>query len=275
MAREPSKDVHPPWEEPIEGHSFDELARGLASGTISRGRALKWVGAAFLAAAVPPLFPAQAVALTRRQRRRCRNLGGTVCGEVQRSQICCPSGLPCCGTARRPVCCPSGGQCVGGSCQCPSGETDCSGACVNLNTDENNCGTCGATCSEGASCVDGSCECPTGESDCNNRCVDLNTDESNCGTCGNQCPEGASCVDGSCEGGQGCPPGEPCGSSSQCACIMTEEGTSYCTSATGLIICDAMHPCTSSAECPEGWACSEGHAFGPCPGPVCWPPCEG
>jgi hypothetical protein len=194
-------------------------------------------------------FPTQAVALTRRQRRRCRNRGGTVCGEVQSSQICCPSGRPCCGTARRPVCCPLGGQCLGDSCQCPSGETECSGACVNLLSDESNCGTCGKACPERVSCVDGSCECPSGETDCNGRCVDLDTDESNCGTCGNTCPAGASCVDRSCV----CPPGT-------FVCEDPDFGPSCV-------------ECGCGVECPDGRVCCGGRC---CPsGEVCCNSLEG
>jgi hypothetical protein len=55
---------------------FDDLARGLHDGTISRGRALRWLGAGAVALAIGPLFPEQAEALTRRQRRRCRRKGG-------------------------------------------------------------------------------------------------------------------------------------------------------------------------------------------------------
>ncbi len=40
-----------------EEDSFDDLARGLATGTLSRGQALKLVGAAVLGAALMPLFP--------------------------------------------------------------------------------------------------------------------------------------------------------------------------------------------------------------------------
>ena len=63
--------------EASEGSSyFDDLATALADGSISRRRALKWIGAGALAAAIGPLFPEQAEALTRRQRRRCRRRGG-------------------------------------------------------------------------------------------------------------------------------------------------------------------------------------------------------
>src|SRR5437764_426691 len=55
---------------------FDGLARGLDDGTISRGRALKLVGGAALGAALLPLLPKQAEALTRKFRRACRSRGG-------------------------------------------------------------------------------------------------------------------------------------------------------------------------------------------------------
>ncbi|MCX6777953.1 MAG: hypothetical protein NT157_03635, partial [Candidatus Micrarchaeota archaeon] len=42
--------------------------------------------------------------------------------------------------------------------QCPSGETDCSNLCKNLQTDPDNCGTCGNDCGEGT-CTAGVCSC--------------------------------------------------------------------------------------------------------------------
>ncbi len=47
---------------PTREHSFDELARGLASGTISRRRLLGWLGATLVATAlsvIPRVAPAQ------------------------------------------------------------------------------------------------------------------------------------------------------------------------------------------------------------------------
>ena len=54
---------------------FDDLARGLDNGTISRRRALKLAGGALLAAVAPSLFPREAEALNR-AKRRCRRKGG-------------------------------------------------------------------------------------------------------------------------------------------------------------------------------------------------------
>ena len=73
---------------------------------------------------------------------------------------------------------------------------------------------------------------------------------------------------------QGCTPGQRCGSNGSCACIVTTEGTSFCTGSL-LTICDVLTPCTSTADCPEGYACSPGHASGYCPSLVCFPPCGG
>lgn len=67
---------------------------------------------------------------------------------------CLPEGapvdstLPCCEglSAQNGVCAAAG---------CPAGLTDCSGACVDLNWDNNNCGSCGSYCADG--CSYGSC----------------------------------------------------------------------------------------------------------------------
>jgi hypothetical protein len=55
---------------------FDDLARGLDAGTVSRRRALQLFGAAALGAALMPVMPERAEALGRRARRRCRRQGG-------------------------------------------------------------------------------------------------------------------------------------------------------------------------------------------------------
>jgi hypothetical protein len=78
---------------------------------------------------------------------------------------------------------------------CPSGTSCCGGQCVDLQTDANNCGACGTACSSGSIC-------------CNGQCVDLSTDFNNCGTCGNMCQDPRQCVNGTCEcpeGSRGCP----------------------------------------------------------------------
>src|SRR5439155_23743754 len=135
---------------------------------------------------------------------------------------------------------PTGSRCSSGVC-CPPGTTNCGGACVNLQTDARNCGTCGTTCGAGQACCNGVCTalnttsncgacghacaapanatatctngacgyaCLTGFADCDgqasNGCeVNLKTDSRNCGACGHVCPAGKSCVNGVCP----CPTG--------------------------------------------------------------------
>ncbi|HEY8090012.1 MAG TPA: hypothetical protein VIF09_19255 [Polyangiaceae bacterium] len=42
--------------------------------------------------------------------------------------------------------CGANSTCTSGACQCSAGFTPCNGACVNINTDSNNCGGCGHVC---------------------------------------------------------------------------------------------------------------------------------
>ena len=85
--------------------------------------------------------------------------------------------------------------CIGG---CAPGTTSCSGTCTNLQTDVNNCGTCGTVCSfanASAACVGGVCTiaaCNSGFGNCDgnsaNGCeTSTSTNVSNCGACGQVC----------------------------------------------------------------------------------------
>jgi hypothetical protein len=84
---------------------FDELAKGLATGTVSRRKALRMFGAALV--------------------------GGTLAsipGMAWAARPTCPSGVRC-----RGKCCEVGATCVkgaGGGCACPTGQIVCGGACV-------------------------------------------------------------------------------------------------------------------------------------------------
>ncbi len=79
----------------------------------------------------------------------------------------------------------------------------CGARCVNLQTDNANCGACGTACGAGQSCAAGACvitSCPSGQTLCSGRCVDANSDLSNCGACGTACPPRANAT-ASCSGG--------------------------------------------------------------------------
>ena len=87
---------------------------------------------------------------------------------------------------------------------CRFDEINCSGQCVDISSDEANCGACGNSCSQFEECVSGTCTtitCPTGTVFCgpDAGCVDLSVDTSNCGGCGIQCnTPSEECVSGGC-----------------------------------------------------------------------------
>ena len=157
--------------------SFDALAKGLANGTVSRGKALRWMGSALVGAALASV-PGVAWAA---------------------KPAPCPSGNKC-----GKNCCPDTTfVCSQGKCACPTGRTTCGGQCVPLTTNQN-CGSCGNACSGGKTCQSGVCACPQGQSECGGVCRDLTTDVAHCGLCGKACAQGASCVGGQCV----CPSGQ-------------------------------------------------------------------
>ena len=136
-------------EDRLRGHSFDELARGLASGTISRRRALRLVGGALVGGLLTSI------------------LGGVAWAEPPEGRgRPCPKGQPKCGD----TCCSPEDRCCRGVCthvvfsrtncgrcgnECAPGEDCCGGRCVPLNT-EQNCGCCaqfGCACPAGVPCV--------------------------------------------------------------------------------------------------------------------------
>src|SRR5581483_5686220 len=65
---------------------------------------------------------------------------------------------------------------------CGSDQDLCNGACVNVQTDNQNCGSCGNSCGTGTTCSGGSCVCSTGLVSCGNQCV-----ASNATHCGSSC----------------------------------------------------------------------------------------
>jgi len=83
---------------------------------------------------------------------------------------------------------------------CGAGMTNCGGTCVNLNTNQDNCGICGNACTYTCGAVTpGFCVCPGHMAPefvavCSGVCTDLLNDRNNCGGCGHVCPSGQSCV---------------------------------------------------------------------------------
>jgi len=115
--------------------------------------------------------------------------------------------------------CADGEVCVSGSCQlnCPVGQVNCGGTCVDPDEDRTHCGAAGAcndpsaasadyegdVCDPGEVCNLGTCElsCSTSLDNCSGSCVDVDVDAQNCGACGNDCSTKTSVVTGSCVAG--------------------------------------------------------------------------
>ncbi len=74
---------------------------------------------------------------------------------------------------------------------CSDPQALCNGACVDLQTDQANCGRCGYDCSPRI-CINALCyTCPSGQTACNGQCTDTLKDPSNCGGCSQLCTTGA------------------------------------------------------------------------------------
>src|SRR5215217_1323031 len=161
---------------------FDELASGLANGTLSRGKALKLMGAALAGGALASLGIGEAAA----DRPGCKRNGKA-----------CKSDTQCCsGTC-------SGGTCascrsVGGSCtadiQCCADESTNFLRICDIPASQSN-GTCATCRSNGSPCSsDGECcsgDCPISTHTCATPCLP------NCSTC----TEDSECCTGNCDGG--------------------------------------------------------------------------
>jgi hypothetical protein len=169
-------------------HSLDELAIGLASGSISRGKALRLMGAAVVGGALASVGMREATAAP---------------GGCKRNGKSCKNDDQCCST-----------HCEGGTCAaCPSGQEACGGGCGTSN---------GGACSSGSECCSGNCKSNT----CVASCIPPNAipcdpfDPDACGGVGSSCgcveeaSGGAYCSsEGTgipCTTACDCPPGQFC-----------------------------------------------------------------
>jgi hypothetical protein len=77
-------------------HSFDDLAMGLDTGAITRGKAMKLGGAALVASALSIFGAGRAeageVTTEGKARRRCNQKGGDFCKHKGKCKICCGEG---------------------------------------------------------------------------------------------------------------------------------------------------------------------------------------
>jgi hypothetical protein len=258
--------------------SFDELAKNLADGSISRRKALRFIGGTLVGgllasipgtawAAKPPPPGKGGCPPGRTQcRGKCvdlksdRNNCGQ-CSNVCSEQESCWGGK-CCSSSRGEqfcdfggdsrVCCPPDTYCAGPGLCCRFNETVCGGQCVSADCPGPfNYNTCQC--------------CQSGEDVCGEQCVST------------ACPEGkyfdyatCQCVDvGQCNAGGSCDAGQPL-CSPDCVCLTTVEGGSFCHLGQ---FCAGSQSCVTSADCPAGYACSAATCCGP--DPICIQPCTG
>ncbi len=133
--------------------------------------------------------------------------------------------------------------CEAGTCvSCPAGKIRCGSSCVDLNTDRNNCGTCGNYCYDASS---GGTTC------CAGQCTELQTNETHCGSCGRTCSASQACIGGTC-------------------LLMPDAGVPDITCRLGQTVCNRMCVSLESDEsncgvcghaCSSGQVCSDGECL--------------
>src|SRR5262249_34956239 len=139
----------------------------------------------------------------------------------------------------------------------------CGGACVDMQTDPNNCGSCGTGCaSPNLYCVSGQCRyCQAGLTQCGSLCVNTDSDPGNCGSCGQQCPTGETGVNGHCTCGNlgDCRAGEVCCGGASPICANIGDDVNNC-GACGNV---CRTPANATAVCNSGscgYVCNSGFA---------------
>jgi hypothetical protein len=221
--------------------SFDDLAKGMASGTVSRRTALRWMGGALVGAAlaaVPGAAWAQAPTPA----------GNSACARFCH-QIFPPGG-------------PEAGQCTSQGAQ---GGGPCYSCTPGIGPGPHFTPQCGPNEEfdpETCECVSG---CPPGTTLCGNTCVDLSTDRHNCGACSNECDVRNICQNGECVCGRElvpvCGPGGVRGP--QCCSPAAFCVANLCHCPTNVVFCD---PDRNFACCSPEEVCN------PAPtGPLCLP----
>lgn len=133
---------------------------------------------------------------------------------------------------------------LAGDLDCPAGQTDCGGFCVNLLHSQDHCGLCGEACPQNAACSNGVCRqwCPTGTTPCGEACVYLVSDDANCGACGVECAAGTVCRNGVCSSG--------------CA-----TGSTSCGDGCIDLLSDRNNCGSCGVACPNGTFCSAGRCI--------------
>lgn len=206
--------------------------------------------------------------------------GQDVCGGKCVSKETDNENCGACGTK-----CGAGEVCSLGKCatSCASSLVTCDGEsgdggsgkyCANTQTDNANCGACGAKCASGESCKVGKCEltCATGLDVCTaggkSACADLKTDNANCGACGNVCGDGQTCKAGVCTATCGTGYSFCGGAGGDAGAETGDGGAGYCANLKN----DPANCGACGKACGTGLVCSDGTCaptcapYSTCPG---------
>jgi hypothetical protein len=214
---------------------FDDLARGLADGSLTRGRALRLLGAALVGGALASL-PGVALADDDdcrgfgRRCRRDRQCFSKNCVRRGDDKVCgCPEGKTRCG-GRCVTNCTGGGTLNPQTCECgcPGGQVECNGSCVSNSCSEGQifdpsicacvaqCLPNQRSCTADTQCRSGICTIPFGAS--SPFCF-------SCRGFGGACAANQTCCTGTCENGTCCgSEGQGCGVDADCCSGATCQG---------------------------------------------------
>ena len=221
--------------------SFDELTRGLASGSISRSKAIRLMGAALVGGTLAS-FPGGAWAAKGGRSscaKFCQSLFGANTPEEaecvsqgtkgQGPCFTCTTSTGCGPNFTKPTCTVTGQTylCSTCQCECPSGQELCGGRCGTSNG--GTCSTSGDCCS--SNCSNGFC-CASGRVGLSN------------GTCALPCGDPS----------QVCP---VCSSVGLARCRAADAGGNFCSG-------DPIAPCAPDGSCPTGQFCDGTNCFVAC-----------
>jgi hypothetical protein len=184
-------------------HSFDELARGLAEGSISRRRALKL----FVATALATVVPARLAGADDDDReckergQRCGGGRGRCCGNLQCREGRCrrprttttstttSTSTSTTSTSTTPGCLPNGATCTAETLCC-SGTVCANGECCTPNSDSAN----PIPCTADSECCSGICN----RSGTISVCFFCREPGGSCTSIEDCCSKGGACIDGTC-----------------------------------------------------------------------------
>ena len=184
---------------------------------------------------------------------------GTTCQAGTTDQRCGKSGGVC-------TTCAGGRTCQGGVCACPAGQEICNDVCVDKQTSQDHCGTCGHACPTNTTCDGGVCTCgdgdacPDGETCCGGACRNLQNSTVACGDCATTCAadKANQCDKGACQ----CGNTAACGATQTCCggtCKTTGTDFSNCGACGSACNIQTANQCVGgSCKCGSNPACGNG-----------------